>query len=121
MDANSGHSAAVLVSLQSKGAPLANSTLQNALIQAPDTPSLDDVLVISLLPALPTSWLNGHLHGARIRRGLEIDLDWAAGVLTRVVLRAPRMMPGISIKVVVKGANSLRPLTLERGKTLVLV
>jgi alpha-L-fucosidase 2 len=121
MDANGGHPAAILVSLQPKDDFLTNSTWQNALIQAPDTPSLGDVLVISLLPALPASWSNGHLHGARIRRGLEIDIDWAAGALTNVVLRAARMVPGISIEVMVKGMSSLRSLTLERGMTVVLV
>lgn len=121
MDANGGYPATVLVGMTRCDGLPPNSTLQNAMIQAPDTPSLDDVLVISLLPALPAQWPNGHVHGARIRRGLEMDLDWAGGVLTKAVLRAPRMVAGMKVKVVIKGVNNLGPLTVKRGMTIALV
>lgn len=46
--------------------------------------------VIELLPALPSAWKRGALRGIRCRGGCEIDLDWAEGVWTKVVVRATR-------------------------------
>ncbi|MDT7838589.1 glycoside hydrolase family 95 protein [Aquabacterium sp. OR-4] len=44
---------------------------------------------LHLLPALPRAWPSGHLHGARARGGLVVDLDWAAGRLVSVRLQGP--------------------------------
>lgn len=44
--------------------------------------------VIDLLPALPDAWPSGRVTGLRARGGFEIDLDWAAGVVSRVVVRS---------------------------------
>ncbi|KZV74227.1 glycoside hydrolase family 95 protein [Peniophora sp. CONT] len=64
IDANFGYPAALL----------------NALLQAPDTPTLSDPLIITLLPALPAEkWSHGSLRGARIRGGLILDLTWKDG------------------------------------------
>ncbi|KDN34548.1 hypothetical protein RSAG8_12351, partial [Rhizoctonia solani AG-8 WAC10335] len=71
IDANLGYPAAVL----------------NALIQAPDTPSLFDVLDITLLPALPSAWGSGSLVGARIRGGMTLDLIWSNGKAVWASLR----------------------------------
>ncbi|QRV78536.1 glycoside hydrolase family 95 protein [Ceratobasidium sp. AG-Ba] len=61
IDANLGYPAAVL----------------NAIIQAPDTSSLSDVLRITILPALPAAWSTGSISGAKIRGGISLDLKWA--------------------------------------------
>ncbi|CAE6531252.1 unnamed protein product [Rhizoctonia solani] len=71
IDANLGYPAAVL----------------NALVQAPDTPSLSDALVITLLPALPFAWGSGSIVGARIRGGMTLDLNWMNGKAIRTSLR----------------------------------
>jgi alpha-L-fucosidase 2 len=42
---------------------------------------------IRVLAALPIAWPEGSLHGVRARGGVELDLDWADGRLTRLRLR----------------------------------
>jgi alpha-L-fucosidase 2 len=43
---------------------------------------------ISLLPALPHEWANGHFIGLRARGGVTIDLAWQNGKATSAVLHA---------------------------------
>ncbi|KAF8714485.1 Glycoside hydrolase family 95 protein, partial [Rhizoctonia solani] len=71
IDANLGYPAAVL----------------NALVQAPDTPSLFDALAITILPALPDSWASGSIRGARIRGGMALDLTWSNGKAVRATIK----------------------------------
>jgi alpha-L-fucosidase 2 len=51
---------------------------------------------IRILPALPRAWPEGLVHGVRARGGIEVDLDWAGGRATRVLLRGK---PGQTVKV----------------------
>jgi alpha-L-fucosidase 2 len=51
---------------------------------------------IRILPALPRAWQQGSVHGVRARGGIEVDLDWAGGRATRLLLRGK---PGQSVKV----------------------
>ena len=44
---------------------------------------------VHLLAALPKAWPDGRLHGVRAHGGLELDVDWKAGRVTRVRLRGP--------------------------------
>ncbi|EIN05501.1 hypothetical protein PUNSTDRAFT_74418 [Punctularia strigosozonata HHB-11173 SS5] len=66
IDANLGYPAAVL----------------NALIQAPDVPTANATLVVTLLPALPSAWPTGSITGARLRGGITFDFAWSGGKLT---------------------------------------
>jgi len=43
---------------------------------------------IDLLPALPKDWPTGSVTGLCARTGIEVDMAWADGTLTRVVLRS---------------------------------
>ncbi|PJJ73353.1 alpha-L-fucosidase 2 [Diaminobutyricimonas aerilata] len=42
---------------------------------------------VRLLPALPATWPEGELRGARVPGALEVDLAWAEGVPIRLVVR----------------------------------
>ncbi|PPQ70422.1 hypothetical protein CVT24_013172 [Panaeolus cyanescens] len=66
------------------------AALMNGLIHAPDVPSLNTPLVVTLLPALPTQWSTGSVKGARIRGGISVSFAWSGGKLTRLSLQVDR-------------------------------
>ncbi|KAJ7489437.1 glycoside hydrolase family 95 protein [Mycena latifolia] len=60
----------------------------NALLQAPDVPTLTTPLVITLLPALPRQWSSGAIQAARVRGGMTVSFQWKAGKPTSASFRA---------------------------------
>jgi alpha-L-fucosidase 2 len=46
----------------------------------------DGLPIIDVLPCLPDEWPEGRVHGARARGGLIIDLAWASGKITELVI-----------------------------------
>ncbi|KAJ7040795.1 glycoside hydrolase family 95 protein [Mycena alexandri] len=51
----------------------------NALLQAPDVPTLSTPLIVTLLPSLPSQWSTGAMNGARTRGGITVNLAWKGG------------------------------------------
>ncbi|SEO39361.1 alpha-L-fucosidase 2 [Duganella sp. CF517] len=51
---------------------------------------------IHILAALPKAWPEGSLRGVRAKGGVELDLDWAGGRMTRLRLRGK---PGDKVRV----------------------
>ncbi len=43
---------------------------------------------IQILPALPSTWKNGHVKGLRARGNFEVDIYWTDGKLKKVVVKA---------------------------------
>lgn len=50
---------------------------------------------VRLLPALPAAWPRGELRGVRVRGGIELDIAWREGRLSRLALRG---RPGSVVK-----------------------
>lgn len=46
-----------------------------------------------LLPALPSAWETGHIHGLKAIGNFEIDMDWEKGHLTKLLIRSRSGMP----------------------------
>jgi alpha-L-fucosidase 2 len=58
---------------------------------------------VELLPALPSAWAKGYIHGIMARGGFQVDLDWEHGMLKKV-------------KIISKNGNHLK--LSYKGKTI---
>lgn len=87
IDGNLGYSAAVM----------------NAIIQAPDVPTLATPLIITLLPALPKQWDTGSIKGVRVRGGISINLCWTEGKLKQASFSVDALIISRPVKVVYAG------------------
>jgi alpha-L-fucosidase 2 len=68
--------------------------------------------LLHLLPALPPAWADGAVTGLRARGGLEVDIDWRAGRVTRFRVRSSRPQTS-EVTVRVNGED--RRITPEAG------
>ena len=70
---------------------------------------------VELLPALPAAWENGSVTGLRARGGFELDITWKDAELSGLKLRS---VGGRNL--VLKYRQHLLPLTIERGKEIIV-
>ena len=75
----------------------------------PDT----DCYWIDLLPALPSLWPSGSMHGLRARGGFQVDLDWESGQLKLTTITS---IAGKSTRVRYNG--NVVPLHLDPGQSI---
>jgi len=94
--------------------------VMNALIQAPDVATLQSTLVVTLLPALPSTWSTGSLTGARVRGGIRADLAWSKGNITRATLTFDRTRLSRPIEIIYRG-QVLNTVTAQPGQVLDLL
>ena len=69
---------------------------------------------ITLLPALPSEWSQGSIHGLRAFAGLTVDMDFAQGQLTKATLTAHADQT-VHMKVIYQ--NKTADITLNKGET----
>lgn len=67
---------------------------------------------VELLPALPSDWKNGYIHGIMARGGFEVDIDWESGHLKKA-----RIVSKLGNKLKVTYAGKITDIgKTERGK-----
>ena len=66
---------------------------------------------INVLPALPTEWKEGKLHGFKVCGGATVDLEWKDGRATKMTITG-----GWQPNITIKGPNGLTTLTVKPGK-----
>jgi alpha-L-fucosidase 2 len=67
---------------------------------------------IELLPALPSAWGTGYIHGLMARGGFEVDIDWENGVLKQARITSK---VGSDLKLTYKG-KILKETTTLKGQ-----
>ncbi|MGN6508944.1 MAG: glycoside hydrolase family 95 protein, partial [Chitinophaga sp.] len=70
---------------------------------------------VELLPAVPAAWTSGQVKGLCARGGFEVDIAWTDGKLSGVTVRSTT-----GRNLVLKYRQHLLPLSIERGKEIVV-
>jgi alpha-L-fucosidase 2 len=67
--------------------------------------------IVELLPALPTIWKTGHIHGIMARGGFQVDIDWINGKLKQA-----RVISRLGNPLKLSYAGKIIELETEKGK-----
>ncbi len=81
----------------------------------PDTGDPGTEPVIRLLPALPSAWPAGAVHGLRARGGVTVDLAWDAGHLVHA-----RLVPDADGEITIRHRGMTRRLPAVAGQALLI-
>ncbi|MEO6804425.1 MAG: glycoside hydrolase family 95 protein [Granulicella sp.] len=87
--------------------------LQSSQRYAERPGGIEDNYYIDLLPALPSLWPDGYMHGLRARGGFEVDQDWRDGKLLKAKIRS---VEGTSTRLRYNGQTL--PLKLRPGQEI---
>jgi len=68
---------------------------------------------ISLLPALPSSWVNGSVTGLKARGGFEVSMSWAKGKLTSCEIKSI-----LGNKCVVRYGEKIKTYNITAGNSI---
>ena len=68
---------------------------------------------IVLLPALPSTWINGNVRGLKARGGFEVDIAWQAGKLSQATIRST-----FGTVTRVRAGNQTVNLKLKKGQSM---
>ena len=94
------------------------SAIAEMLLQShPCSPQAHAPAVIHLLPALPKAWARGSITGLCARGGYELDIQWDAGKLKRVVLAG---RSNDQPECTVRYRNAVKTIKVPKGKSIVL-
>ncbi|KAI0746485.1 Six-hairpin glycosidase-like protein [Daedaleopsis nitida] len=93
------------------------AALLNALVQAPDQPSLSEVYQVDILPALPAHWTHGSITNARLRGGLAVSFEWDERTLKSVEVAASAVAPQRAVRFMQAG-KELKTVRMEPGMRL---
>ncbi len=69
---------------------------------------------INILPAIPSSWPEGSVHGLRARGACTVNIDWKGGLLSKLAITSDK---GGSYTL--KYKNASRKIQLKAGKTVI--
>ncbi len=70
---------------------------------------------IHLLPALPSAWKTGHIHGLCARGGFEVDIDWEDGKLRKATI-----VSKLGNNCIIRYGDLVITLKTEKGKKYLL-
>jgi alpha-L-fucosidase 2 len=70
---------------------------------------------VELLPALPSAWKRGHIHGIMARGGFQVDIDWENGKLKQAKIISKLGNP---LKLNYAG-NVIKMESTEKGKAYI--
>ena len=79
----------------------------------PDETLANAPYILHLLPALPSAWPSGKIHGLRARGGFEVDIAWKDGQLASANIRSEQ---GGTFRLFVDGVLS-ENIVLEKGQS----
>lgn len=68
---------------------------------------------LTLLPALPAAWKDGHIYGLKAIGNFEVSMDWRSGTLTTLHIRS---LSGMPLDIVYPGIGKAKVMTANKKR-----